>query len=575
MGPGLIEIAVDRLLPSPGPGVAFSGLDERGDRTIVVLRHSRTVAVGEAYRVEGDTHPWIDRRGRRHRRVIAPDATRIRTSGALLLPWLRATPGLGETRARRLLARWGAELPRVLLDGARMLEIAAVLDPRRPVLGAKLAGFIQAGFIGRREDERGGLAEADFRVELERAGVADPAVARQLWRLLGTVDAWERLVRRPYAAAALLPWAVVDGLAARLADLADTNLDHDRADRLAGACDSVVREMLSAGDTAIRPADLLARLASRGVPGPLAVEAGVSAGRLVRSRDMFRAPGAAHLEASLVSHLSRLRSCGGQGLDVRAAWPAAVRRAERGTGLRLTGQQRGALQGLLDQSVSLLQGGAGVGKTAVTRVLAAAWSECGGEVVLVALSGKAAHRLSSAAGRPAFTIARLLHSLSARKAMPTGRLAVGPSSAAGPMPPDSDVGQSCEHRPPDTLTARTMVVVDEASMVDLCSLCSLVQRLPSGGRLVLVGDSGQLPPVGLGQCYHDLVAARQGVSELTEVVRQSSANPIVAVASAVRRGVMPDLPRFTGPAEGVQAAECDLGEVVAEATRVITSVKVV
>ncbi len=565
----MTDVAIDHILASHDHGTVFSGVDAAGGRTIVSVPWHTTVAVGEAYAVEGEASTWVDERGGYHRRLAATRLTRTRTSGALLLPWLKTIRGVGEGRARRLLNRWGTDLPGILSDPSRIPEIGSILDGRRPVLAAKLAAFLQAGFIELAENERNGIAEARFRIDLEALGVKDPSSARLLWRLLGGTEAWERLKLRPYAVAGLLPWKVADALGSRLlASVVEAAGLNGHPDRLSGACDSVAREILAAGHTAASEADVLRMLGERGVPASRALACGVGRGKLLPFGEILRAPGAAYLEMALLRDLERLRDAG----RADSGRAGRVLEAERRAELELTPEQRDAVTCLLGEGVGILQGGAGVGKTTVTKVLISAWRARGGHVILAALSGKAAMRLSAAAGATAMTIARLLRGLAEREALiASGRLVDGPHGDAwmgGGGRRASWDGPLGQVRPfPPKLTGQTMLVLDEASMIDLCSLHGLVRRMPSGARLILVGDRAQLPPVGLGQCYHDLVGARRGVHELTGVLRQAVGNPLIGVASAIRRGTMPILPPFAGQAMGVQLLACDPASIEGEVRR--------
>ena len=243
-----------------------------------------------------------------------------------------------------------------------------------------------------------------------------------------------------------------------------------------------------------------------------------------------------------------------------------MRRAERVAGLSLTHEQRLAVAVLLRQHVGLLQGGAGVGKTTTVKVLVAAWRARGGHVEMAALSGKAALRLSRSVGEEARTIARLIGGLDRRaELVDSGRLIEAPDGDrwAESRKRRRAPGAAGDEPFPPKLTPGTMLVLDEASMVDLGSLHDLARRMPDGSRLILVGDHAQLPPVGLGQCYHDLVEAGRGVAVLTRVLRQAEGNPLLDVALAIREGREPDLPAFTGTAPGVQLVDCQLADVAA------------
>jgi exodeoxyribonuclease V alpha subunit len=115
------------------------------------------------------------------------------------------------------------------------------------------------------------------------------------------------------------------------------------------------------------------------------------------------------------------------------------------------------------------------------------------------------------------------------------------------------------------LTPQTLVVIDEASMVDLSTAYELVRRFPRGTRLLLVGDEAQLPPVGFGLVYHRLVGDSTVTERLTTVHRQTVESGIPTVAAAIRDGQMPALPAYAGSGDGVSllaASAIDLQDAV-------------
>ena len=253
---------------------------------------------------------------------------------------------------------------------------------------------------------------------------------------------------------------------------------------------------------------------------------------------MLRAPGAAWLEDQVVSAILRIESTPttvpiptGQALE------SLVYDAELETGLTLTDEQHAAVALLLTLPVAALQGGAGVGKTTVMKVLATARERLGGDVVMGALAGKAALTLSkgastSARPRLAYTIARLIGMLERQ-----AKQAQDPAFKR----PASDVD----------FTSKTLLVVDEAGMLDTPSLHKLLSLLPQGARLLFSGDEGQLPPVGIGRVFHDVVAEGSRVAGLTQVLRQAADSEIPKVAALVRQGEMPNLETWTGQTKGV------------------------
>jgi exodeoxyribonuclease V alpha subunit len=86
-----------------------------------------------------------------------------------------------------------------------------------------------------------------------------------------------------------------------------------------------------------------------------------------------------------------------------------------------------------------------------------------------------------------------------------------------------------------TAPAGTLVIIDEASMLDLASAHGLLRRLPHGARLLLIGDERQLPPVGIGLLFHRFVQDDTVTATLASVRRQASDSDIPAVAAKIRR----------------------------------------
>jgi exodeoxyribonuclease V alpha subunit len=140
-------------------------------------------------------------------------------------------------------------------------------------------------------------------------------------------------------------------------------------------------------------------------------------------------------------------------------------------------------------------------------------------------------RLSQATGRPARTIYRLLQGLEG----PQGVL-------AGP-----------EARP--TLDACTLLIIDEASMVDLGQWHQLVEAMPPGCRLLMVGDVAQLPPIGFGLVFHRLAEDNALTARLETIHRQTDASGIPQVAHAVRQQQWPCFREYRGYGEGVSFIE--------------------
>jgi len=179
----------------------------------------------------------------------------------------------------------------------------------------------------------------------------------------------------------------------------------------------------------------------------------------------------------------------------------------------LAPRQEEAVRAALDGKVVVVTGGPGTGKTTLIRAVLAVYKHLGLRICLAAPTGRAAKRLSEAARHPAKTVHRLLE-----------------------FQPGSGGFQRQEERP---LNA-DLVVVDEASMIDMVLMHHLLKAVPPRATLVLVGDVDQLPSVGPGSVLKDVIASDGfSVVVLDEVFRQAKRSRIVVSAHLVRQGKFP------------------------------------
>ena len=183
--------------------------------------------------------------------------------------------------------------------------------------------------------------------------------------------------------------------------------------------------------------------------------------------------------------------------------------------------QRQAVNQAFQHGLSIITGGPGVGKTTTTKAIVASARALGWHLALAAPTGRAARRLSEATGTNAATIHRLL-----RLDMATGQFHYGSEI---PLPVE-------------------LLIVDEASMLELRLAAQLFAAVGPGTRVVLVGDQDQLPSVGPGSVLRDLIRSeRVPVTALREIYRQAAGSAIIRGAHQVNRGQLPPL---TAPEPG-------------------------
>ena len=175
-------------------------------------------------------------------------------------------------------------------------------------------------------------------------------------------------------------------------------------------------------------------------------------------------------------------------------------------------RQREAILTALDQGVLVITGGPGTGKTTIIQCIIRLLAE-DGDVVLCAPTGRAAKRMSEATGYEARTIHRLLE--------------YGGEEGAFARNQENPLEGDC-------------VIVDEASMVDMMLMRSLLRAMEPGTRLILVGDADQLPSVGAGNVLEDILHSGVVPSvRLTDIFRQGETSRIVVNAHRINHGEMP------------------------------------
>lgn len=200
-----------------------------------------------------------------------------------------------------------------------------------------------------------------------------------------------------------------------------------------------------------------------------------------------------------------------------------IEKQEKQDGITYAETQREAIKTAVSRGVLILTGGPGTGKTTTLNGILKLFEQQELDIALAAPTGRAAKRMTELTGREAKTIHRLLEVEWDEHDRPVFK-----RNLRNPL--------ECE-----------VLVLDELSMVDISLFASVMQALPFGCRLIMVGDSDQLPPVGAGNVLADLIASGLlPVVELTEVFRQAMGSLIVTNAHRIVAGEMPDVDRKDG-----------------------------
>jgi exodeoxyribonuclease V alpha subunit len=195
-----------------------------------------------------------------------------------------------------------------------------------------------------------------------------------------------------------------------------------------------------------------------------------------------------------------------------------IQKVETRIGVRYADKQREAIFRCMNGGVTIITGGPGTGKTTVVKGIISIFNDLDLKTALAAPTGRAAKRMSEATGEEAKTIHRLLE-------MERGE--------------GDEIKFNRNSRNP---LDEKVIIVDEASMIDLSLMYALTQALKRGARLILIGDADQLPSVGAGNVLDDLIASGAiDTVRLTEIFRQSKESLIVTNAHKVNNGESPIL----------------------------------
>ena len=411
--------------------------------------------------------------------------------------------GVGESTAQAIVQTFGMETLDVLeKEPARLAEVPGIGQIRAQTIGASYGAQ---------------LGLRDIMLGLQKYGVTI-GQAMKLYKIYGEL-CLAKIEENPYR---LID--DVEGIGFKTADAIARNggVEPDAPYRLRAGLKYTLQWARQEGHTYL-PREKLVEVAAGLLQADIApVERTLTEllleGQLIQEQlpgeDGIFLPGMFRTEQDCALRLLRLQ--GQSALDNPFFRPKAqIARLEQQLDITLAPAQRQAVELALKAGALVITGGPGTGKTTILRFVITLLEEMGTEYALCAPTGRAAKRMGEATGRDASTIHRLLE------------YSYG----------EGGFGRNAEN----TLLA-DVVIVDEMSMVDVPLMAALLRALAPGSRLIMVGDSDQLPSVGPGNVLRDMVDSGQiPVVRLTEIFRQSGRSAIVTNAHRINEGQMPIL----------------------------------
>ena len=423
---------------------------------------------------------------------ICADVAKLeRLSGEHLVSYLAHSSifaGVGMVKARRLWDALGEDLYRVMDDGD--IETLSKFVTREVAANAtaKWASMGNSSALKWLQDM--GLEVSLGRKVLQFHGVATPQkITEDPYRLLSFCASWNK----------------VDAIAR-----STFGVQADDPRRIQGAVEEACYAAFADGHTSLLSVHLQARiwklLGQDSWPiVHAALNQGLSNGAFVVGPHGVQPLGAAAMEHVVARFISE-HALNHRPEVTDAELLKLMDDFEKSGAIVLNTEQRRAIELANRHPIGLITGGAGVGKTTVLKAIYGLYDKSHTQIVQIALAGRAAKRMQEATGRSASTVAAFIR---------------------GTKPGD--------------LVQPTVVVIDEASMLDIVSMAAICERLSSTTRLLLIGDPHQLMPVGPGLVLHALVSVSDLPQvELTVVKRHGGA--ILSAAQMLRAGIWPVLP---------------------------------
>ncbi|MFL6053697.1 MAG: ATP-dependent RecD-like DNA helicase [Actinoallomurus sp.] len=510
----MLEAVLERITfasEETGYTVARVATDRTGSELLTVVGPLLGAQVGESLRLTGrwTSHPKYGRQfeAQSYTTVLPATVQGIRKYlGSGLIK------GIGPVMADRMVEHFGTDILRVIEEEPeRLVEVYG--------LGPKRSGRIAAAW----EEQK---AIKEVMVFLQGHGVST-SLAVRIYKQYG--DESISVVRKePYRLAADV-WGIGFKTADTIAQA--VGIPHDSPERIKAGLAYTLSQAADNGHCYLPEPNLVTEATKilevpRELVGPCLEEA-VAAEDVVRERVVAEGgeipavylPPFHRAERSLATGLLELlhartdRLPGFQDVD----WDKALGWLRQRTGTGLAPEQEDAVRLALTEKVAVLTGGPGCGKSFTVRSVVELAKAKRAKVVLVAPTGRAAKRLAELTGHEAATVHRLLQ-------LQPG----GDPKFDRDNPLDAD-----------------LVVVDEASMVDVILANKLVKAVPRGAHLLLVGDVDQLPSVGAGEVLRDLLAADVIPRvRLTKIFRQAQQSGIVVNAHRINAGQSPRTREF-------------------------------
>lgn len=504
----IIGIVEDVSVHIEESGFTVLELSSDDDEFVTVVGVLPEVAVGEKLTVRGsyDTHPLYGRQFKAKSFVRS-----LPSSAQDLYKYLSAgtVKGIGPATAQKIVEAFGE-------DAFDILE-------NHPEKLCKIKGISRQKANTICEEFSKQFAVRQTLIALEKYGMT-ARESLNAYKIFG-FNAVELIRTNPYILCAEsigVNFERADAIASSLPELPD------RMHRIRAGVIHVLRHNLGNGHTCC-PREKLALPATE-LLGIETQELNEATDALIRDRQLVSEM-LGDKEFLFLPYIHRCEKNAARRIKVLCSFPPAgkptllqdIEDIENTLCIRYEQKQKSAIITAVEKGVLILTGGPGTGKTTTINGMISLFAKDNLRIALAAPTGRAAKRMSEITGMEAKTIHRLLE-----------------------VEWDDEDNQAFSRNERNPIEA-DVLIVDELSMIDIQLFSSLLDALPLGCRLIMVGDSDQLPPVGAGNVLHDMIGSGMlPVVELKEVFRQAQRSVIVTNAHRIVSGENPDLTRKDG-----------------------------
>lgn len=493
-----LEGTVKRIVfESADTGFMVARLEVEGQVDLVTfVGNLLAVSEGEMVRLTGQ---WVeDKKFGRQLRVETFESV-VPSTVAGIENYLASglIEGIGPTYAKRLVESFGTDTLRVIDEEPHRLRDV-------PGIGKKRAAQIREGWAEQR-------AVQSIMIFLQGHGIT-ASQSVKIYQQYGD-GAMAILRNNPYQLA-----EDISGISFKGADkiAMEMGIAKDADERLEAGVAHVLQQATVHGHLFLPATELLeesVRLLDIG-PEPMAaaLDRAILGAKIIRDQEACYTPKAHQAEVGTADYLKRLISTPSESIEI-LSMENALKWVQKKLAIELAEEQQEAIRTGLQSKVMVITGGPGTGKTTVINSLLSILDKKSVSYLLAAPTGRAAKRMEEATDRESRTIHRLLEF----------------SPKFGGFARDES----------DPLLT-DLVIIDEASMLDMQLMFSLVKALPPFARLILVGDIDQLPSVGAGNVLMDIIASQViPVVRLQTIFRQAEQSGIVVNAHRINTGQHP------------------------------------